>query len=866
MTRHLSRLFFTGCILAVNQAAWSASSQEAAQGVLSRLLPKEAEHFVFEQIPADNGRDVFEIESRDGKIILRGSNGVSACSALNWYLKYYCKASVSLCGDQLDLPHPLPTVGKKVRQVSPHRYRYCFNFCAFSYTLAFWDWAQWERMIDWMALHGINMPLSVTGQEAIWYKVYRDMGLSDRDIQGFLVGPAYLPFGWMGCIDQWGGPLPQEWMNTHLDLQKRIVARQRELGMTPVLQGFTGHAPLALKKHFPQAKYRTVSPWCGFPATMFIDPADPLFMTVGKAFIEEQTRQFGTDHLYASDTFIEMSPPSSEPAFLDAMGKAVYGAMAAADPDATWVMQGWLFFNNPSFWKPPQAKALIGAVPQGRTVVIDLFCEHQPVWNATEAFHGAPWVWCIIHSFGGKVGLYGGLPQICQNLKTALTSPSRGRLSGIGLIMEGLDYNPIVYDLLTEMTWRDTVPDLSAWIPQYVERRYGRRPHAIAKAWEHLSSTAYRFAGCHDSVVTARPWLNAKSSAPYDTTLLAKAWQGLLESAGELGAADTYRFDLVHVARQVLLNHADDLLADALAAYRSNDRPAFAQMSRRYLDLIRDVDTLLATRREFLLGKWLGDAKRWASNDEQRRLYEWNARNLITLWGPRDSELHEYSQRQWSGLISGFYLPRWERFFRSLDEAMASGRSFDDKAFENTIRDWEVNWTHQTEDYPSEPIGDSVAVARALWAKHGQTVLEPEAAAQSLTTGRPTTCSSSLPPYPAHLANDGKRRNTDRYWATDVANDKNPWWQVDLEKPTQVGRVVVVFYYGDDRTYGFTVETSLDGKQWHMAADRRDNKAPSTRAGITCSFPPQQVRFIRVNLTHNSANTGRHLVEVMAYP
>ena len=122
--------------------------------------------------------------------------------------------------------------------------------------MAGWDWERWEREIDWMALNGINMPLSVTGQEAVWQKVYRDFGLNDDEINAFFVGPAYLPFGWMGCMDGWGGPLPQTWIDAHLKLQKKIVARQRALGMTPVLQGFTGHVPVALRQKLPQARFQ----------------------------------------------------------------------------------------------------------------------------------------------------------------------------------------------------------------------------------------------------------------------------------------------------------------------------------------------------------------------------------------------------------------------------------------------------------------------------------------------------------------------------------------------------------------------------------------------------------------------------------
>ncbi|GAG47398.1 unnamed protein product, partial [marine sediment metagenome] len=72
--------------------------------------------------------------------------------------------------------------------------------------MAWYDWSQWERLIDWMALNGINMPLSVTGQEAVWQAVCKRLGMSDGQIDEFLAGPPYLPFQWMGCLDGWGGP------------------------------------------------------------------------------------------------------------------------------------------------------------------------------------------------------------------------------------------------------------------------------------------------------------------------------------------------------------------------------------------------------------------------------------------------------------------------------------------------------------------------------------------------------------------------------------------------------------------------------------------------------------------------------------
>ncbi|MEP7325748.1 MAG: alpha-N-acetylglucosaminidase TIM-barrel domain-containing protein, partial [Gemmatimonadota bacterium] len=213
----------------------------AASTLIERVVPGQAAFFVVERIPAENGLDVFEVENRGDRIVLRGSTGVAVASALNWYLEHRAGVTVAIPLRPVVLSLPLALVPEKVRITTPYRYRYFFNYCTFSYSMAWWDWDQWQRMIDWMALKGINLPLAATGQEGTWRLVLRDLGFSEKMIADFLVGPAYLPWGWMGNIDGLGGPLPGSWIDSHVELERRILARERELGMTPVLQGFTGH-------------------------------------------------------------------------------------------------------------------------------------------------------------------------------------------------------------------------------------------------------------------------------------------------------------------------------------------------------------------------------------------------------------------------------------------------------------------------------------------------------------------------------------------------------------------------------------------------------------------------------------------------
>ena len=836
-----------------------ANAPRAARGLVQRLLPKHADQFVFEVIPPVSGRDVFEIESRQGRIVIRGNSGISMATGLNWYLKHHCRCHVSWCGNQLSLPDPLPTVQPKVRRVTWARYRYFLNYCCFGYSLPWWDWDQWQTLIDWMALNGINVPLSVTGQEAVWQSVCKRLEMSDEQITQFLAGPPYLPFQWMGCLDGWGGPLPQSWIDGHEELQKKILVRQRELGMTPILQGFTGHVPAAVAEKHPDAKLHRIE-WIEWQ-THLLDPLDPLFPKIARLFMEEQTKRFGTDHLYAADTFIEMTPPSGDLKELADLSKAIYDGMAKTDPQAVWVLQGWTFSFKRSFWTQPRIQAFLEAVDDDQMLVLDLFCETRPMWSETEAFCGKPWLWCNVQNFGGTVFWGGAAPRMNQNPHAARGDTKGGQLAGLGFVNEGMGYNPVLYDLMYETAWRTEPVDLDQWIGDYAHHRYGRPNDAARRAWQLLKNTVYTAPYRTRSIIDTVPTLNPARFVPYNNVHLAQAWEVLLEASDDLGGADAYRFDLVNLSRQVLSNHAADLHHEVVKAYKAKDREAFAQASQRFLQLIRELDELVATRDEFLLGRCLEDAKRWGTTDAERDRFEWNARRVLTLWG-QGPRIDDYARKEWSGMFAGYYLKRWEWFFDELARSLKEDKPLDHEAFNEKLREWMAHWSDQHETYPTEPRGDSVAVSRKLWSKYSK-AFEPDSL--SLTTGKPVTCSFALPPYPAHLANDGWTRNTDGFWATDVTRDKAAWWQVDLQKPTPVGRVVVIGYFGDKRFYGFTVETSLDGKTWTTAADRRKNQELSTAEGYTCRFDPHSTRYIRITMPHNSANTGRHLVEVMAY-
>ncbi len=201
------KIILSVILLANNRQALCQLNKQSVDAFIQRIVKEKSVSFIAEYIPPQNGKDIFEIESKKGKIILRGSNGISIASALNYYLKNYCHSLITWNGINMNLPQALPLVKEKIHKETPYQYRYYLNYCTFNYSMSWWNWERWQKEIDWMALNGINMPLAVTGEEAIWQKVYKQMGFTDNELDKFFSGPAYFSWFWMGNLDAWGGPI-----------------------------------------------------------------------------------------------------------------------------------------------------------------------------------------------------------------------------------------------------------------------------------------------------------------------------------------------------------------------------------------------------------------------------------------------------------------------------------------------------------------------------------------------------------------------------------------------------------------------------------------------------------------------------------
>jgi len=710
----------------------------AARGVLGRVIPGSAADIGIEYVAPENGLDVFEIDAGPSGPVIRGSSVPAVMMGVNWYLKYHCGAHVSWTGDQLDLPDPLPAPDEKTRIVSPYRYRYMYNYCTFNYTMSFWDWEDWERELDFLALNGVNLALAVVGQEAVWRNVMRRMGMGEEEIAAFIPGPAFQAWWLMGNLEGWGGPVSQAWIEKQSALQKKILSRMRELGIEPVLQGFYGMAPVAMIEKFPDARIYRTGKWCAFERPAMVDPADDFFDRIASVWYDEQRKLYGEAKYFGGDPFHEGGGADID---LTDAGRNIQRAMLDAHPGSVWVIQAWQ--SNPR-------KELLDGTVKENTLLLDLFGETNPQWSRREGFYGHPWVWNIISNFGGNTGIFGTLGKVARDPVEALHSPARGNMAGIGAMLEASMQDAVLWDLLFEMGWRGQSPDLDSWVAAYADRRYGGATPAAARAWKILEDTAYTPTETGraepESPMCARPGFNITKAwgnmeRGYDTCEFARAWELLAGEAEKYRGVETFEHDLVNVSRQALANLALDYNEKISRAFEAGDREAFDELSSAYLVLIADQDRLLATDDHYMLGKWIADARSLGSTEQEKDLFEWNARTQITTWGPRESAeiLHEYAHREWSGLLRGFYYKRWETFFRRISKRFddyARGPSSGREAFDSFISeityshetgadptgtDWyalEEKWTHMKEPYSAEPEGDPADETRRVFEKY----------------------------------------------------------------------------------------------------------------------------------------------------
>ena len=343
------------------------------------------------------------------------------------------------------------------------RERYALNYCTFNYTMSFYSWDDRQHELDWMALSGVNLMLVANGEEAVWRNTLQRLQYSDEEISRFIPGPAYTAWWLMGNLEGVGGPMSNAMIERRSEMQARMITRMHSLGIEPVLPGFYGMVPASLGQKL-KAHIVDQGKWSGFHRPGILDPTDPEFARVAGIYYEELKKLYGPDiHFFSGDPFHEGGVMAGVD--LGRSGVAIQSAMQDHFPGSTWVLQGWI--ENPR-------KELIAATDKSHVLVQELFGEQTRNWEIRGAYEGTPFVWCCIDNFGERPGLYGRLQHYSDEVHRARTGDLGRYVQGTGIMPEGIDNNPVAYDLVLELAWHSDHVDAAQWLEGYVAYRYGR--------------------------------------------------------------------------------------------------------------------------------------------------------------------------------------------------------------------------------------------------------------------------------------------------------------------------------------------------------------------------------------------------------
>ncbi len=701
MSKRTISLLIASLITALQAAG---NDTEAARQVIENFTKKTDWPIELKLTPSSQNGKQYQVQSDGKKLSITANSGVALCRGFYDLAKSQGWGLYSWSGNTFDSDKAkkLPA-NINMSMKSPFKHHYYFNVVTYGYTMPYWDWKRWSQEIDWMALHGFDMPLALVAQEAIMTRVFKRIGIPQADIDSYFAGPAHLPWMRMGNLMSIDGPLENSWHEQQIAMQHKILKKMRSLGMKPICPGFAGFVPEGIKKVYPDTELKRQT-WAGgsFHAFM-MTPQNELFAKIGTMFIEEWEKEFGKCDYYLVDSFNEIdSPfPAGSDKFLNDYGKVIYKSIKDANPEATWVMQGWMLGYQPNIWTPEALSSLTKFVPDDKLLILDLATDynkhfwHRPYnWDRYKGYFNKQWVYSTVPNMGGKVGQTGVLNFYANGIWDALNSPNKGNLVGYGTAPEGIENNEVIYELIADAGWQEKPIDLNAWLKNYNENRYGSSNATLERFWTLMMHNNAPYGNQFKDHPRFNWQMGPNGGTSNHMIVFTKEYEmaikTFLSAADKMGKNPHYVTDLIELASMYASGKAQQLSFEINKNISAGKLDLAKKQIAQFEKLLTMTDTILCYHPSNRLDKWLGYAQAYDKKiPKKSKSYENNARRLITIWGP---PINDYSARIWSGLIKDYYLQRWLMFF----ENRMGGK--------NNIGAWERQWVESSVPFKKEAL------------------------------------------------------------------------------------------------------------------------------------------------------------------
>ena len=641
---------------------------DALHNLILRVTGKEeyADKFCFVKSDADE-MDYYRMYDKENKIMVEAPNTLSAAVAFNYYLKNKCNCYFGVINTNMILPDVPPDMGESHMQKSKFLYRYFMNYCTFAYTLLFAGWAEYERLIDWMALSGINLVLNIVGHEIVERDMLIELGYTKDEAVKYITGPAYHPWQWMGNMTEFGGDMPDWYFEKQKSLRRKINSRLEEFGIAPMLPGFYGLVPGDFEEKFAGTHPVKQGKWGSFDRQPILLNSDPMFERCADIFYNKTREHFGDIKYFSGDPFHEGG--LTEGIDITEFMKALSRKSKQHFENSVWFLQGWQV--------NPRKEALLGF---GKEDVIVGFLSADKAGMNFNGYSGYPWLYMCTQNFGGTKKQDGFIKAMLKEPFAFMNSPEK-MMIGVGMTMEAIEMDEPVFDCLSEISIRDSAPAPEDFIEVCVKSRYGYINDNLKKIYNlmleeiYIASSEVSYRG-RESILCARPNLDAEVVSFwsvvddwYSSETLLKITSGLFAEYDKLKDNECYCLDLIDFARQYAAEKGREYLKKFAAAWHKKDFAAFEKYTSKFLSLHDMNDRLMSTNKHTRLDVWLNRAEKYSEDDNYKKIFRFNAQNLILLWAGTEGypEIHDYAYREWNGMLP-YYKKRWEIYIDELKE------------------------------------------------------------------------------------------------------------------------------------------------------------------------------------------------------
>ncbi len=693
-----------------------------------RNTPKIAEFFVFEDFENDVELDSYEVFAREKSIVIRANSKLAKAMGYYHYLREYCNCLISSGVFDISYIKSAPLPKEKIEFTVPQKLRLAFNYERYGAEIDSWGFDRWEKELDFMAMCGVNSPLILSGTDGVLYKtLVEDFHFKKEVAFDFVSGSGFFYRQLQGDIFGYLPIYSEEYFNKKIEVGAKVTQRAKELGMSPIHQGYIPTTPFAFRRSYSKTDLIKRPVWNSFPPAMTIEPSDTNNIKIfQEAFLNKQRELLGETHNYIFDPLVDVNFKGYN-SFIEKTYTMYLNFIKKYDDKATW------FVNSKA----------VNAYPQ-RVEGIVFIDEYGTHYAQTNAFNGNDFV-------VGYKGNLNGRSVVCGDIKTLSENPymkikgDYGNAVGTGLFFDSDNGNSLFYTLACKMLTSSSAVTLDDFSGEYARCKYGNADNkdfllrVIDLCYGENSELNQASALC------ARPCSELMHTAPFDTFqrpydnkdlfLLIK---GIIES--DCKKNDVFRADLQELFRQVLSNVLYPIYKQAVACFRNKATQEFEKTTNAFLEIGGDIDRLLKTVEKTNLFTQIDTARQLGDTKDIRQNLEVNFFMYHTIYGPiKNSLIYDTNWREWGGMVKDFYLKRWYIFFRMMASYFDKPKKFKD------MSKWLVNERNQysdtllTErleymenewirDYIPRPSGisqeDTIAVIKELIEKYEPIIME----------------------------------------------------------------------------------------------------------------------------------------------